>query len=129
MLIVRAGKNNLQWKSFGKDGKLYLPIGNHEIANICYEIDGCLVLVNCPKLTLAVAKDQPVEVAPVAAVTVKITAGKMSAARDVSLTLESTTAEGFKVTFSKTKNPDIKHGYRILDATGKEVAKGTFEFG
>ncbi len=128
MLIVRAGKDNLQWKPFGKDGKLNLPIGHHDIANICYEIDGCMVLVNCPGLTLTVARE-PVEVAPVDAVTVKITAGKMNAAREISLTLESITAKGFKVTFSKIKDPNVKHGYRILDAAGKEVAKGTFEFG
>jgi hypothetical protein len=130
LYVQKAGKAMMA--PFGKDGTLKLPVGDYSVIYANYVVDGCSVAVRYdpkafPKITVAEGKTTEIE--PVAAATAKVTAGKPGPTGEINFDLAVATADGLKLTCQNIKDPKAKPSFRILDAAGKEVAKGSFEFG
>jgi hypothetical protein len=131
MLYVQKAGGTLKPKSFAKNGTLQLPVGDYTVVCMSYRVDGIQVAVNYGQKPskMTVAKDKPVELEPVTAAAMKVTAGKANAKGEISLSLTVITADDAKIVCQNAKDAKANPGFRVLDAAGKEVAKGSFEFG
>ena len=131
MLYVQKAGGALEPKTFAKNGTLKLPVGDYTVAYMSYLVDGVQVAVNYGQkpAKMTVAKDKPVELEPVTAAAMKVTAAKANAKGEIALSLTVSTADDAKIVCQNAKDAKAKPGFRVLDAAGKEVAKGSFEFG
>jgi hypothetical protein len=110
-----------------------LPVGDYRMMILAYKQDKFQVLVQREKgLPLTVVAGKPLELGPVTEAVAKVTAAPLDPQRNLRLSLASTTPDGGQVsavlTLDEGKAPKAP-GFRILDAAGKEVYKGNFEFG
>jgi hypothetical protein len=135
MLILLGKQMVLQLQKPEKNGWT-VPAGDYRLMMLAYKQDKFSVMVQrdekAPALTVAAGK--PLEFSPVTEAVATVKAAPLTPQRDLSLSLAMTTPDGGQVMAvalpaegqpAASKAP----GFRILDAAGKEIHKGNFEFG
>lgn len=113
-----------------------VPAGDYRLMMLAYQQDKFNVMVQrdekAPALTVPAGK--PLELSPITEAVAKVKAAPLTPQRDLSLSLAMTTPDGGQVMAvalpeeGKQAAPKAP-GFRVLDAAGKEVHKGNFEFG
>ena len=132
-LIILEGKQMVLQLQKPEKSSWVLPVGSYRMILLDYKQGKSQVMVQREKgLLLAVSATTPLELSPVTEVVANLKASSLDRQRDLHLSLAMTTPDGGQVmvtTEAESGNESKGLGFRVLDAAGKEVHKGTFEFG
>lgn len=129
-LIRLLGKTTMAIDlSESSNGRWILPAGDYRLSNFSYAESGRVAIIYNPALTLNVTPGKKLELAPVKTVAAKVLAGPLSAKREITLNLKMQAPDGATVVFYRDKDGAKTPAVRVLDAAGKEVYKGNFDYG
>jgi hypothetical protein len=129
--LMLVGKTMLITDVQLKDGCWTLPVGDYRIVSLTYKQGkGHVMVTGDGGKVLTVAADKPSEIGAVTSAVAKVAAAPLTPQRDLALSLKTLTPEGYNVMFT-AEGPEAPKppAIRILDAAGKEVHKGNFEYG
>jgi hypothetical protein len=132
-LIILEGKQMVLQLQKPEKNSWVLPVGSYRMMALAYNQGKSRVMIQREKgLLLAVPAATPLELSPETEVVANLKTSSLDRQRNLRLSLAMTTPDGGQVmvtTETESGNEPKGLGFRILDAAGKEVHKGTFEFG
>ncbi len=133
VLILMGKQMMLEFQNVEKDGWI-VPAGDYRMVMLAYQQDKSQVMVRRDDKVapITVQAGKPLELVPVTEVVSRIKAEPMTPQRDLVLSLSTSAPDGSQVAITplseEGKTPKAP-GFRVLDAAGKEVATGSFEYG
>jgi hypothetical protein len=131
-MVMLIGKTMILQESI-KAGKKALPVGDYRLESLMYNDNGQVVVNYEKPKAVSIVAGKPLKLLPVTAVVAKVAATPINDKREIVLILKNAASDGGMVMFTMKPQKDqavsMPPALRVLDAAGKEVYKGNFEYG